>query len=377
MTAVAVVFWVVVGLLVYAQVGYPLLLELLGRLRRGRSLAAAVPDGSEPSVSLVIAAHREAEIIEAKVANARALDWPGDRLEVIVACDGSPDDTPARARAAGADLVLELPWGGKVRAQDAAVDRAGGDLLAFSDANALWEPGALRALAAPFAEERVGYACGQVRFVNEGGTNQEGLYWRYEMAIRARESQLQSVTAGNGAIYAVRPEAYLRVDPIMGHDLALPFNMVKRGWRAVYAPGARATEKMVPTVEGEFARKRRMMSHAWPIVLRGGLLSPRGYPPLYALMVASHRLLRYATPFLHPVALVANAALLGEGWVYVAAFAIQLAVLAAAIAGRVVRVRPLLVARYYVLTTASMAAGLWDYLRHGTPAGWSPPEGTR
>jgi glycosyltransferase involved in cell wall biosynthesis len=377
MTAVAVVFWVVVALLVYAQLGYPLLLELLGRLRRGRSPAAGVSDDSEPSVSLVIAAHREAEIIEAKVANARALDWPADRLEVIVACDGSPDDTPARARAAGADVVLELPWGGKVRAQDAAVDRAGGELLAFSDANALWEPGALRALTAPFADERVGYACGQVRFVNEGGTNQEGLYWRYEMAIRARESQLASVTAGNGAIYAVRPEAYLHVDPIMGHDLSLPFNMVKRGWRAVYAPAARATEKMVPTVEGEFARKRRMMSHAWPIVLRGGLLSPRGYPPLYALMVASHRVLRYATPFLHPVALVANAALLGEGWVYVAAFAIQLAVLAAAIAGRVVRVRPLLVARYYVLTTASMAAGLWDYLRHGTPAGWSPPEGTR
>jgi hypothetical protein len=376
-TAVAVVFWVAVGLLVYAQVGYPLLLELLGRTRRARGIGDASPGTPEPSVSLVIAAHREAAIIEAKVANARALDWPAERLEVIVACDGSPDDTPARARAAGADVVLELPWGGKVRAQDAAVERAGGELLAFSDANALWEPGALRALAAAFADPAVGYACGQVRFVNDGGTNQEGLYWRYEMAIRARESQLASVTAGNGAIYAVRPEAYLHVDPIMGHDLSLPFNMVKRGWRAVYVPAARATEKMVPTVEGEFARKRRMMSHAWPIVLRGGLLSPRGYPPLYALMVASHRLLRYATPFLHPVALVANAALLGNGWVYGATFAIQLAVLAAALAGRVVRVRPLLVARYYVLTTASMAAGLWDYLRHGTPAGWSPPEGTR
>jgi cellulose synthase/poly-beta-1,6-N-acetylglucosamine synthase-like glycosyltransferase len=365
-TAVAIVFWVAVGLLAYAQVGYPLLLELLGRARRGRSWPLAV-DGGEPRVSLVIAAHREAEVIAGKVANARALDWPAERLEVIVACDGSPDDTPARARAAGADVVLELPWGGKVRAQDAAVDRAGGELLAFSDANALWEPGALRALMAPFADERVGYACGQVRFVSDGGTNQEGLYWRYEMAIRARESQLQSVTAGNGAIYAVRPEAYLRVDPVMGHDLSLPFNMVKRGWRAVYAPSARATEKMVPTVEGEFARKRRMMSHAWPIVLRGGLLSPRG----------SHRVLRYSAPFLHAVALIANAALLGQGWVYVATFAVQLAVIAAALAGRVVRARPLLVARYYVLTTASVAAGLWDYLRHGTPAGWSPPEGTR
>jgi cellulose synthase/poly-beta-1,6-N-acetylglucosamine synthase-like glycosyltransferase len=374
---VEVIFWVAVGLLVYAQIGYPLLLEALSRARRGRSLPDAVLAGSEPRVSLVVAAHREADVIAAKIANARALDWPADRLEVIVACDGSPDDTPARARAAGADVVLELPWGGKVRAQDAAVECAGGDLLAFSDANALWEPEALRALAAPFAEERVGYACGQVRFVGDGGTNQEGLYWRYEMAVRARESRLASVTAGNGAIYAVRPEAYVRVDPVMGHDLSLPFNMVKRGWRAVYAPAARATEKMVPTLEGEFARKRRMMSHAWPIVLRGGLLSPRGYPPLYALMIASHRVLRYSAPFLHAVALIANAALLGRGWVYVVTFAVQLAVIAAALAGRVVRARPLLVARYYVLTTASVAAGLWDYLRHGTAAGWAPPEGTR
>ena len=163
----------------------------------------------------------------------------------------------------------------------------------------------------------------------------------------------------------------------MGHDLALPFNLVKRGRRAVYEPAARATEKMVPSIEGEFARKRRMMSHAWPIVLRGGMLSPKGYPPRYALMIASHRVLRYAAPFLHVVCLAANAALLGEGPVYVAAFAAQAGLLAAAFAGGRVRSRPLLVARYYVLTNASVAAGLYDHLRHGTPPGWAPPEGTR
>ena len=97
------------------------------------------------------------------------------------------------------------------------------------------------------------------------------------MACARLESRLRSVTGGNGAIYATRRESYLVVDPIMGHDLSFPFNMVKRGWRAVYAPEARASEKMVPTIEGEFARKRRMMSHAWPIVVRGGMLSPRGY----------------------------------------------------------------------------------------------------
>ncbi|MEA2323578.1 MAG: hypothetical protein QOD81_3428 [Solirubrobacteraceae bacterium] len=375
-------FWASALALVYAQVGYPLLLAALARVRRrgaaGRAAARpAGPDAALPSVTLIVAAHREGEVIADKVRNALGLDWPRDRLEVIVACDGSPDDTPARARAAGADVVLDLPWGGKVRAQDAAVARARGDLLAFSDANALWEPGALRALAARFADPGVGYVCGQVRFVDAGGTNQEGLYWRYEMAVRAMESELASVTAGNGAIYAVRPEAYVRVDPVMGHDLSLPFTLVKRGWRAVYEPEAQASEKMVPTIEGEFARKRRMMSHAWPIVLRGGLLSPRGYPPLYALMIASHRVLRYGGPLLHVLALAAALALAPRGRLYRAALAAQAALLAAAAAGGPVRARPLLVARYYVLTTASIAAGLWDHLRHGTPAGWAPPEGTR
>src|SRR3954467_4314841 len=116
----------------------------------------------------------------------------------------------------------------------------------------------------------------------------------------------------------------------MGHDLSFPFNMVKRGWRAVYAPAAKATEKMVPTVEGEFTRKRRMMSHAWPIVVRGGMLSPRGYGAMYGLMIASHRVLRYASPFLHLVALGANVALLGEGVIYRVAFVVQVGLLAAA-----------------------------------------------
>ena len=173
--------------------------------------------------------------------------------------------------------------------------------------------------------------CGDVRFVNERGTNQEGLYWRYEMAVRRLESRMRSVTGGNGAIYATRRESYLVVDPIMGHDLSLPFNMVKRGWLALYAPDARASEKMVPTIEGEFARKRRMMSHGWPIVVRGGMLSPRGYDPLYALMIFSHRILRYLSPFLHLIALGTSIALLGQGWVYVAALALQLAVLLAAL----------------------------------------------
>jgi cellulose synthase/poly-beta-1,6-N-acetylglucosamine synthase-like glycosyltransferase len=378
---VAILFSCCAALIVYAQVGYGVLLALLARLRPAPTAAGAAPaePNDLPSVSVIVAAYKEEAVIAQKVANVRALDYPAGMLELIVACDGSPDATPQRAREAGADVVLELPRGGKIRAQDAAVRAARGEITAFSDANAFWEPDALRRLVAPFATDpAVGYVCGDVAFVNEaGGTNQEGVYWRYEMALRGWESRLRSVTGGNGAIYATRRDAYIEVDPIMGHDLSFPFNMVKRGWKALYASDASASEKMVPSIEGEFARKRRMMSHGWPVVLQGGLLSPRGYGPLYALMILSHRVLRYAMPFLHLLALIANLLLLTTSSIYVVTMALQCLLVGAAVLARWIRWRPFLVARYYVLTQAALAAGLWDWLRHGTEAGWSPAEGTR
>jgi cellulose synthase/poly-beta-1,6-N-acetylglucosamine synthase-like glycosyltransferase len=386
-TALEIVFWASAVLIVWTQVGYAAALAALARvLPRGRAGAPSPPERlppRPPRLSLIVAAHDEEAVIAEKVENALGLDYPRDRLELIVACDGCTDATAARAREAGADLVLELPRGGKIRAQDAAVARAQGEIVAFSDANAVWERDAALALVAAFADRRVGYACGQVRFVQAsagaGAGNQEGVYWRYELAVRALESRLSSITAGNGAIYATRRESYIVVDPIMGHDLSLPFNMVKRGLRAVYVPQARASEKMVPSLSGEFARKRRMMSHTWPILLRGGMLSPRGYTPGYAAMILSHRVLRYSTPGLHALALAANAALVARGAsaLYAVTLALQLALLAAAALAGTLRVRPLLIARYYVLTTASPAAGLWDWVRHGTEASWQPPADTR
>jgi len=377
MTALAIVFWSSVALIVYAHLGYPLLLSLLARLR-GPQEFRWPQDLALPTVSVIVPAYAEEEVIQQRIANLHdEIAFPRSKLEVIVACDGSPDRTAQRAREAGADLVLELPRGGKVRAQDEAVRRARGDIVAFSDANAHWAADALVELIKPFADPRVGYACGEVKLLGADGTNQEGLYWRYELAMRARESRLRSVTGGNGAIYATRRDAYVEVDPVMGHDLSFPFTLVKRGWLALYNPAAVASEKMVPSLEGEFARKRRMMAHTWPIVLQGGLLSPRGYGAVYAFMIFSHRVLRYITPFLHLVALGTAIALIGQGWVYTAAVVIQGAVLLGALSAGFVRWRPLLIARYYVLTTASLAAGLWDWLRHGVEAGWEPAEGTR
>ena len=252
------------------------------RRRRGRR-GGPVADAELPGVSVIVAAYAEQAVIAERVANLRALDYPAT---------SSRSSSPATARPTTPRSAPATPaptWCSSSRAaarsapRTPAVRHARHEITAFSDANV--DLGARRA-APPRGSRspiRRSATCA-VRCASStsAGTNQEGLYWRYEMAVRALESRLASVTGGNGAIYATRRHSYIVVDPIMGHDLSFPFNMVKRGWRAVYAPGARASEKMVPSIEGEFRRKRRMMSHGWPIMVRGGMLSPRGYDPGYA-----------------------------------------------------------------------------------------------
>jgi cellulose synthase/poly-beta-1,6-N-acetylglucosamine synthase-like glycosyltransferase len=387
-TLAAIVFWFCAVAIVYAQVGYPFVLRALVTARRGREslggpkaprpLGLGTPAAERPLVSLIIPAYDEEEVIAAKVANALRLDWPRERLQIIVADDGSTDATPERAREAGADLVLELPPGGKVVALNEAVTEADGEFLAFSDANSEWASDALGRLLAPFADERVGYVCGQVRFLAPDGDNLEGAYWRYEMAIRTMESELAGVTAGNGAIYAVRRSAYEALPASGSHDLSFPFRLAKRGLRSLYAPGARAEEKMVPTIEGEFARKRRMMVGLWDIVVGEGMLIPRGYPPLFAFELFSHRLLRYATPFLHLLVLLSNLVLLGSGWFYYLTLIAQLALLGiAALSARLPDDAVVRICRYYVLTQASILLGLWDRMRHGAGGRWEKAAGTR
>ena len=392
MIVVAILFWLSAGLLVFTHFGYPVALWLLdfiglgGRAGqvRGKKLSEIPPpvdpDTEEeilPSVSLIIAAYNEETVIEAKVKNALELEYPWELLQVIVASDGSSDRTVEIAREAGADLVLDLPRGGKITAQNAAAEAATGSLLAFSDANSTWQPDALNELIDPFRDERVGYVCGQVRFTGPDGGNLEGAYWRYEMRVREMESELAGITAGNGAIYAVRASAYIPLKPSGSHDLSFPFLLAKRGLASLYRPRARASEKLVPSLEGELARKRRMMIGLWDIVVGEGMIDPRGYSPLYLFELVSHRLLRYLSPVLHLVAFLSNLALLGQGWFYGLTMLLQVLLVVGALLARWIPILPFRVARYYVEVTLSIALGLWDRWRQGPPGAWEKAEGTR
>jgi cellulose synthase/poly-beta-1,6-N-acetylglucosamine synthase-like glycosyltransferase len=357
------VFWGSAAAIGWTHVGYPLAAAFLARLRE-RPVRG---DDVEPTVAVIVAAHDEETVIARRLENLRALDYPADRLEVVVASDGSTDRTEELAESAGA-RVVRSERGGKVQAQNRAVRETTGEVLAFSDANATWAPDALRRLVRAFADPQVAYVCGRLSLQEPDGTNREGVYWRYELALRGAESRLGSVTGGNGSIYAVRRSDYVDVDPRFGHDLALPYLMVQHGRRAVYEPGAVAYEKPTPTNESEYRRKVRMFEHCWLIALRGRML--RGQPPLYAAQLVSHRYLRYGSGLLHLTLLGSSLALARRGRVYRAALLGQLGFFALA------RARPGL-PRYYSLVTWATVVSLANYLRRGVPATWEPPEGTR
>jgi cellulose synthase/poly-beta-1,6-N-acetylglucosamine synthase-like glycosyltransferase len=361
--ALVVLFWVSLGALVWTHGAYPLAAWAVGSMR-----SRPILKGDDlPQVTVIVAAHNEEDVIERRIENLRTLDYPANRLEIVVTSDASTDATEGLAARAGV-RVIGNPRGGKVAAQNHAVRETESDVVAFTDANSTWAPDALRALVRAFADPDVAYVCGRLNIQTDDGKNREGLYWRYELGVRAAESQLDSVTGGNGSIYAVRRSDYVEVDPRFGHDLSLPYLMVQRRRRAVYEPAANAFEKATPTTEDEYRRKVRMFEHCWAIVIEGKML--RRLRPIYFVEVISHRHLRYASGLLHLVLLGASIALLGHGTIYAVALGLQFGVLAAALLG-------VGVARYYVLVTWATVQSLFNYLRRGVPATWDAAEGTR
>jgi cellulose synthase/poly-beta-1,6-N-acetylglucosamine synthase-like glycosyltransferase len=361
---VTILFWLCLAALAWTHVLYPIAARL-GAAIRTRPVRR--DDSLLPSVVVIVAAYDEESVIGPRIANLQALDYPAEKLEIVVTSDASTDRTEELAGAAGA-RVIRNERGGKVAAQNHAVGATDGEIVAFSDANSTWQPDALRRLVRNFADPDVAYVCGRLNIQAADGRNKEGVYWRYELALRADESRLDSVTGGNGSIYAVRREDYVEVDPRFGHDLSLPYLMVQRGRRAIYEPEANAFEKATPTNEDEYRRKVRMFEHCWAIVVEGKIL--RRLRPLYLLEVLSHRHLRYASGVLHLLLLGLNIALLGHGTIYAVTLGLQLGLLLAALVG-------VGIARYYVLVTWATVVALWNYARRGVPSTWEAAEGTR
>ncbi len=377
----AVTFWACLGLVVYAYAGYPVLVWCLARLfgRRGRPADPA--DADVPAVSLLIAAYNEEAVIEDRLRNALALDYPADKLEIVVASDGSTDGTAAAVRRYADRGVRLLDYAlrrGKAAVLNSAVGELRHEVVAFSDANTHFDTPALRRLVRGFADPAVGVVCGRLVLTDgQGGRNADGLYWKYETFLKAQEARLGALLGANGAIYGLRRELYTPVpDDTIVDDLVIPLlARLRTGCGVAYEPEAVAREETAADVGAEFRRRARIGAGGFQSVgLLGRLLDPRqGW---LAFTFVSHKLLRWLCPFFLVGLAVSNLWLAGEAAIYQWALAGQAGFYAAsALAARLpAGPRALRVLRLTALFTGmnlALLVGFWRWLRGSQQAAWA------
>jgi hypothetical protein len=334
-TVAEVGFWVALVAVAGTYVGYPLVLWLWARVAARPVARAPIT----PTVTVVVAARDEAAWIEARVANLLESEYPADRLEVVVVSDGSADATASRARAAAGEdsrlEVLALPAPrGKAAALNAGVAASRGEIVVFADARQRFGPDAIRRLVENFADPAVGVASGRLVLGDGGGTAVGpgvGLYWRYELWLRARESEVGSILGATGAIYAIRRALFRPIpEETVLDDVLIPMQAVLAGGRAVLDLRAVAYDSVAPSDGQEFARKVRTLFGNYQLVsLCPALLSPRANPVFGRFVV--HKLARLVVP-LHLALLAGTSLALREG-PYAWAAGLQALAYAAALAG--------------------------------------------
>ena len=380
------------GLVAYSYVGYPVLLAAWTGLREALEGVRFVMGGPDrrlrrredrwPSLTIVVAAHDEETCIQQKIDNCLALDYPPDRLEVLVGCDGCTDRTAELARARGDARVVvhEGPRAGKAVVLSRLVPRARGDLVLLTDANVMLDRGAARALARHFQDPKVGAVVGRLRLYNRVRQDfEESLYWKYETVLKYYEGKLGCVLGANGGIYAVRRLLFQPLrDTTITDDFVVPIRIASRGWRVPYEPEATAYEETTEDVDHEFGRRARIGAGNWQsVALVPEVLDPRTGFLHFAFV--SHKLLRWLTPFLLGAALVASVPLaIGGGARWVGLLATQLAFYALALAGwrgaRGPLRRAASAAFYFVSMNAALAVGLWRFVRGTQRAAWDRTE---
>lgn len=325
MTAAAI-FWVSCGVLAYTLVGYPAVIGLWARLRPRRPRSS----DDTPSIAIVLVVHDEARRIAARLENLLALDYPADRMSILVCSDGSSDATVRLARACADPRVSVLAferWRGKPDVLDDAVPAVDAEIVIFADARQRFEPGAARALVAPFGDPQVGAVSGELHLTTSPGASAVasgvGAYWRYEKAIRRAESLVDSSVGATGAIYAIRRSLFQLIpSTTILDDVLIPMTIVRAGYRTVFEPRARAYDDAASTAREEFARKGRTIAGTFELFAREQwLLNP--WRNRLWLQTVSHKLLRLLGPLALAAALVSSVVLAGRPF-YRVALAVQL-----------------------------------------------------
>jgi cellulose synthase/poly-beta-1,6-N-acetylglucosamine synthase-like glycosyltransferase len=379
MLAVEIVFWTCLFLVVYAYALYPACIWLLARFCARSAGPANDAADDLPRVTLLVAAHNEEQVIEEKILNSLRLDYPSDRLSIVIASDGSTDATPeivSRYANQGIQLLNYRQRRGKSGLLNAAVAETNGEILVLSDANTEYEPIAIRKLVRWFADPGVNVVCGRLLLLDSHrGRNVDGIYWRYETFLKNCEGRLGALLGANGAIYAIRRRSYV---PIPGNtivdDLVIPLlSKLRHRGRIVFDPEAVASEETAPHIGSEFRRRVRIGTGAYQSVpLLWRLLNPRYGWTAFAFL--SHKILRWMVPFFLLGLAISNLLLLDQAR-FRAALAVQVAVYAAALAGTCLPGRSLPCKLVRALTmfvgmNVALLFGFWRWLASPQTGAW-------
>jgi len=387
MLAMKIIWWVSIFVIFWAMIGYPVSLVILNKLFKKENKK---DDSLEPTVTVMVVAHNEEKVIREKLQNLLEIDYPADKLEFLIASDFSTDRTDeiveefiAAHPQRRIRLHKSLNHFGKTNAQNETQELCETEILVMTDANAMFEKNAVRELVSSFVSTDIAYVSGQLRYLNVDGNktaNSEGIYWRLDLMCRGVESRFQTITAGNGAIYAVRNCDYVKIDPRDCHDSRFPVLYALKKKRAIYNPNAVAWEKAGEANEDEFKRKVRMNR----IILRFILPDIRILNPFYChwftYFYLGHRTCRYLLWLMHLVTFVLAIplAILGN-WFWKVLLLLQLLFYLLAMIGWLTKCGNKLVKMvfYYCMTVVAQWKGVMNVLTGKARPVWEKAESTR
>jgi cellulose synthase/poly-beta-1,6-N-acetylglucosamine synthase-like glycosyltransferase len=376
--ALALIFWLSLAVCVYIYFGYPALLWIVSRLR-----PRAVHERDVfPRATFVIAAYNEERNIVAKIENTLSLDYPPEQLEVLVVSNGSTDRTNELVAAWNDPRVrlIALEQPGKMGALNEGARSATGEILIFTDADFLLDTHSLKVIARKFGDREVGGVCGArkpgVKREGDATGEGEGLYGRWDKWQKVRESEIGSVFAADGLLYAIRRELYKPItDPAQADDIAISVPVVLQGYRLLFEPNATAWENANVVAGEEFRRKVRVTNHSVRALLNIG--APLFLSGFYSVELLSHKLVRHFIPFFLIPLFISNAILAAIEPMYLVTMIPQALIYVLAIAGALLRhspigrSKPLYIPYFFCFVNAAAFFGILSIMRGRKLAAWS------
>lgn len=382
-----ILFYISGFIIIWAMIGYPLSLKIISRFYKSRKLQKDY--SHQPTVTVMVVAHNEEKVILEKLYNIIDIDYPKDKIEFLISSDNSTDRTNEIVK----DFIAKYPdeniriyevkaRKGKTNAQNEAKKTVASEYLVMTDANSMLDKNAVKELMAAFSSEEIAYVTGRLSIINEGASdvsNAEASYWDSDLASREIEGRIQTITAGNGALYACRTKDYYDFNPIQCHDSSMPLFYALGGKRAIANHDAIAYEKAGEVIEDEFGRKVRMnriiLKHILPDIRILNIFKYRWFSYFYF----GHRTCRYLLWISHLMLLVSSTLLIRESWFYLIVFSGQVLFYLLALLRNITKSQNkyLTLIYYYTVTIVAQWVGVYKILTGQTKPFWEKAESTR